>query len=62
MTTSRQKRNGYKDGNHSHYSIKITPSSALQFLTEISTKSVEELTAKYGDLDKLTGYLGEDSE
>jgi len=62
MATNRQKRNGYKGGNHPHSSIKITPNSALQFLTEISTLSVEELTAKYGDLSKLTGYLGEDSE
>ena len=47
--------------NHSHYSKKLTGNSAQKFLKEISTLSVEELTAKYGDLSKMEGYIGGES-
>ena len=60
MTTSRQKRNGYKGDNSPYYTKKLTSNGAFKFLNDITTLSVEELTAKYGDLSKLEGFIGGD--
>ena len=47
-----------KTDSHSHYSKKLTGSSAQKFLKDITTLDVAELTEKYGDLTKIEGYIG----
>ena len=55
-----KKKKGYKvKRSSSHCSVKLNGSNALEFLDDICNLSKSELEEKFGDLSKLTGYLGD---
>jgi len=62
MTDFRDLGKCRKSDSQPYYSRKLAGDSAFKFFKDITTLSVEELTVKYGDLSKLTGYIGGEEE
>jgi len=54
MATSRQKRNGYRSENHSHFNTDLTPDEALALLEVLANLPPSQIESIY--LDAVAKY------